>query len=326
MQAITPNKNPIIAIQIDPLDSININTDSTLLICKELQSRGYQLFFYQPHNLLVSKGCVLAQGFFAELLPSIAPYYKITHKLLLDLKYAKLILVRQNPPFDMSYISATYILDMLKNEVLILNNPSSIREHTEKIFPFDFPKLIPPSTISSNLHYILDFINEHQIAVIKPLYGHAGHDIIKLNKQDPEIENKIILHLQKFQIILAQKFIPEVINGDKRIILIDGEVVGIFKRKPKEGDFRANLAAGAIALPTQLSQQDKIICDILGPKLQEYELFFVGIDIIDQYLIEINNTSPTGLISINNLYNIEIEKIIVNKIEKKLSSWYKSKL
>jgi glutathione synthase len=229
------------------------------------------------------------------------------------------ILVRQDPPFNINYITATYLLEKLSDKVLIINNPKHIRDYPEKLSMFDFNKIIPPTLVSSDLQEILQFNKKNKVSIIKPLYGNGGEGIEKIDSN--KVRNKKLVNnlLKKYKLpIIVQKFIKEITLGDRRIILIDGEYVGSVARIPAKNSIKANFHAGGLAKKTNLVFRDKKICNLLKPFLKKKGLFFVGIDTIGNYLTEINVTSPTGIQEINRLNNIKIEELFWNKIEKKL--------
>lgn len=314
----------LIAIQMDHLDSINIKTDSTFLIGLELQRRGYPLFFYEPRHLSIKEGgAVVASGFTAQLHDKGRNHYHIIERInQLELQAARLILVRQDPPFDMNYITSTYLLDLIKDKTLILNNAAGIRHLSEKISPLLFPDIIPPTIISAQIGELMEFVVKYGRIVLKPLYDGGGRNVIQINSNQADVRTIIADYIRKFTYIMAQKFLEEISGGDKRVILIDGEPLGVFRRLAKAGDFRVNTALGGSVEACTLSEHDVLICNKLQPLLQAHGLFLVGIDIIGKYLIEINNTSPTGLVLMKALYQNSIEQKVVNFIERKMFTWY----
>lgn len=309
----------IIAIQMDPLHKISFATDSSWLIANELFKRKFTVFVYTPKNLFYQNGEVYAAGNFIKVKSYFPAEYSKEKSQIIQLKDAAAILIRQDPPFNMEYITTTYLLELIKNETLIINNPTEIRNYPEKISTLNLPTLVPPTIIaSSNIKQVMEFIDNYKQVVIKPIYAFGGMDIKMLTRETPNLKSIITRYLRKYGNFLLQQYLPSIKEGDKRIILIDGEILGAIKRVPVEQDFRANLAAGGTATTTKLTSTDLDICKQLKPELKKRGLFFVGIDIIDKYLIEINVTSPTGLVAINKLYNKNVEVEIVNKIESKL--------
>jgi glutathione synthase len=308
-----------IAIQMDPLESINIKSDSTYILALEAQKRGYRLFHYLPENLIYENGRVAALGNIFRLFPNKKIFFKKfeTQKIFLD-DY-DVVLVRQDPPFNMSYITATYLLEMVSNKTLILNDPKSIRDNPEKLSMFNFKSIIPPTLISKNAEQCFNFQKKYKKTIIKPLYGNGGEGISKLEGINVVLKRKILNLINKYkQPIVMQKYLSEIKEGDRRIILIDGEYVGSVARIPKKGSVTANFHTGGTAKKVGLIRRDKKICNILKPFLKKNKLFFTGIDIIGNYLTEINVTSPTGIQEINRLNGARLEKFFWDRVEKKL--------
>ena len=308
-----------IAIQMDPLESINIKSDSTYILALEAQKRGYQLFHYLPENLIYENGRVSALGNVFKLFPNKKIFFKKfkTQKIFLD-DY-DVVLVRQDPPFNMNYITATYLLEKVSNKTLILNNPKSIRDNPEKLSMFNFKSVIPPTLISKNIEQCFNFQKKYKKTIIKPLYGNGGEGISKLEGISAVLKKKILKLINKYkQPIVIQKYLSQIKEGDRRIILIDGEYVGSVARIPKKGSVTANFHTGGTAKKVGLVRRDKKICNILKPFLKKNKLFFTGIDIIGNYLTEINVTSPTGIQEINRLNEARLEKFFWDRVEKKL--------
>ena len=308
-----------IAIQMDPLESINIKSDSTYILALEAQKRGYRLFHYLPENLIYENGRVAALGNIFRLFPNKKIFFKKfeTQKIFLD-DY-DVVLVRQDPPFNMSYITATYLLEMVSNKTLILNNPKSIRDNPEKLSMFNFKNIIPPTLISKNIEWCFNFQKKYKKTIIKPLYGNGGEGISKLDGTNVVLKKKISKLINKYnQPIVIQKYLNEIKEGDRRIILIDGEYAGSVARIPKKGSVTANFHTGGTAKKVGLIRRDKKICHILKPFLKKNKLFFTGIDVIGNYLTEINVTSPTGIQEINKLNGVRLEKFFWDRVEKKL--------
>jgi len=308
-----------IAIQMDPLESINIKSDSTYILALEAQKRGYRLFHYLPENLIYENGRVSALGNTFKLFPNKRIFFKKskTQKIFLD-DY-DVVLVRQDPPFNMSYITATYLLEMVSNKTLILNDPKSIRDNPEKLSMFNFKSIIPPTLISKNIEQCFNFQKKYKKTIIKPLYGNGGEGISKLDGTGAILKGKILKLINKYkQPIVIQKYLTEIKEGDRRIILIDGEYAGSVARIPKKGSVTANFHTGGTAKKVGLVRRDKKICNILKPFLKKNKLFFTGIDVIGNYLTEINVTSPTGIQEINRLNGVRLEKYFWDRVEKKL--------
>jgi glutathione synthase len=308
-----------IAIQMDPLESVNIKSDSTYILALEAQKRGYRLFHYLPENLIYENGRVSALGNIFKLFPDKKFFFKKskTQKIFLD-DY-DVVLVRQDPPFNMSYITATYLLEMVSNKTLILNDPKSIRDNPEKLSMFNFKNIIPPTLISKNIEQCFNFQKKYKKTIIKPLYGNGGEGISKLEGISVVLKRKILKLINRYkQPIVMQKYLSEIKEGDRRIILIDGEYAGSVARIPKKGSVTANFHTGGTAKKVGLVRRDKKICNILKPFLKKNKLFFTGIDIIGNYLTEINVTSPTGIQEINRLNGARLEKFFWDRVEKKL--------
>ena len=308
-----------IAIQMDSLESVNIKSDSTYILALEAQKRGYRLFHYLPENLIYENGQVSALGNIFKLFPNKKIFFKKskTQKIFLD-DY-DVVLVRQDPPFNMSYITATYLLEMVSNKTLVLNDPKSIRNNPEKLSMFNFKSIIPPTLISKNTEQCFNFQKKYKKTIIKPLYGNGGEGISKLDGTGAILKGKILKLINKYkQPIVIQKYLTEIKEGDRRIILIDGEYAGSVARIPKKGSVTANFHTGGTAKKVGLVRRDKKICNILKPFLKKNKLFFTGIDVIGNYLTEINVTSPTGIQEINRLNGVRLEKYFWDRVEKKL--------
>ena len=304
---------------MNKIEDIDINFDSSFLICLEAQKRNYEIFYYNPEQLLYSEGYIQAYGFYIELIENNQNYFKyLSKKICVNLDNFNYVFIRQDPPFDMNYITSTYLLDYLKSTTTaVVNNPTSIRNFSEKISAFQFKEFMPPTIVSQNLKTIKNFLAKHNDIITKPLYGNGGEGIyryvIKDNKFEEMFQGLTILK----EPLMIQKYIPEISEGDRRIILIDGEYAGSVARMPMKNSIKANFHAGGIAKKTSLIRRDKDICLALTNFLKENHLFFVGIDVIGDYLTEINVTSPTGMKQINELNNTNLEKIFWDKLETK---------
>ena len=304
-----------IAIQMDKIESIDYKFDTSFLIGYEAQQRNYDIFYYNPNDLIIKNNNVQATGFYVKLNLDENDYFKYdSEKIKVDLKNYNFIFLRQDPPFDMNYITSTYILDLLPDTTKVINNPTAVRNATEKLFTFNFKEFMPPTIVTRNINDISKFLNNVEEIITKPLYGNGGVGIHRFNKGNfnPDILKKY-LDLP----IMIQKYIKEIDQGDRRIILIDGEYCGSVSRIPKDGDIKANFHAGGKAKKIDLVFRDEEIIGVVGPELKKRNLFFVGIDIIGNYLTEINVTSPTGIKQINALNNVSIEKIFWDKLEAK---------
>jgi glutathione synthase len=310
-----------IAVQMDPISTIKIKGDSTFALLLEAQNRGHQLYHYTPDRLSLNQGQVIA---FAEPLAVRdveSDHYTLGESQRLDLATIDVVLMRQDPPFDMSYITATHILERLPSTTLVLNDPAQVRNAPEKLFVMDFPDLMPPTLISRDRQEINAFRKDHGDVVMKPLYGNGGAAVFKVSEKDPNFGSLFDLFITTFrEPWVIQKFLPKISEGDKRIILIDGEPVGAINRVPAEHDIRANLVRGGAASPTDLSPREKEICAAIGPALQQRGLYFTGIDVIDGFLTEINVTSPTGLRAIKRLGGPDLAVVFWDGIEKKIGT------
>jgi glutathione synthase len=304
-----------IAIQMDNIETIDFEFDTSFLIGFEAQQRNYKIFYYNPNDLIIQNGDVQANGQYVKLKLDENNYFEyISKRITVDLKNFNFIFLRQDPPFNMNYITSTYILDLLPDSTKVINNPTAVRNATEKLFTFNFKKFMPPTIVTNNINEIENFLDKIGEIITKPLYGNGGVGIHRFNKQNFNPDDlKQYLDLP----IMAQKYIKEINQGDRRLILIDGEYCGSVARIPKDGDIKANFHAGGKAKKTDLVFRDREIIESLGPQLVKNNLFFVGIDIIGDYLTEINVTSPTGIKQINTLNNVNLEKLFWDKLEAK---------
>ncbi|MBO6827231.1 MAG: glutathione synthase [Sneathiella sp.] len=308
-----------VAIQMDPIESIDIKGDSTFVLALEAQARGHKLYHYGPQDLSFLDGKIIATARPLEVRYEHGNHYTLGAAERLDLATTDVVLMRQDPPFDMSYITATHLLERVHPKTLVVNDPVSVRNAPEKIFVTHFDGVLPPTLISSNLEEMKAFRAEHKDIIIKPLYGNGGAGVFHLK---PEDENLTVIHelFNEFyrEPMIIQKYLPEVRKGDKRIILVDGKPVGAINRVPQEGESRSNMHVGGQAVKTELTPREQEICEIIGPSLKEQGLIFVGIDVIGDYMTEINVTSPTGIQEINRFNNVKLEAEIWDCIEAKL--------
>ena len=285
-----------VAVQMDPVLGINIETDTTFLMMWEAQQRGHKLWFYTPDKLSMEDGRVFARAQPLTLTKTQGAHAELGETVLLDMKDdVDVVLMRQDPPFDMAYITATHFLEKVHPHTLVVNNPAEVRNAPEKLFVTDFPGVQPPTLITSDHEAIYDFRARHGDIVLKPLYGGGGSGVARLLADDPNLDALLELHamIGREQVI-AQKFVPAVSKGDKRILLVHGEPVGAVNRVPAAGQVRSNLRVGGRAEAVDLTPRDLELCAIIGPELKKRGLLFVGIDVIGEYLTEINVTSPTG--------------------------------
>tara|TARA_B100000674_G_C37917830_1_gene951817 strand:+ start:869 stop:1807 length:939 start_codon:yes stop_codon:yes gene_type:complete len=310
-----------IAFQMDPIEYVDINADSTFRLAEEAQNRGYDLYVYTPDDLTFNRGKIAAKVRSISLKRKIGDHVIFGTVELVDLCEFSVIWLRQDPPFDMGYITNTHLLDLVTKKTLIVNNPFWVRNLPEKLLVLEFPDLIPETVISRDLEEIKEFKREFKDIIVKPLYGNGGAGIFRLKEDD---KNLTSLHELFSNIssepLIAQAFLPDVKNGDKRIILVDGKPVGAINRVPKVGEIRSNMHVGGKAQPAKLSQRDREICSVIGPTLKSKGQVFVGIDVIGEYLTEINVTSPTGIQELERFDKINIAEMIWNAVEKKLKN------
>ncbi len=310
-----------VAIQMDPIDTIDMATDSTFILAIEAQARGYKLYHYLPQDLALSNGSIFANARPLKVNLKVGDHFALGVQERLDLAKVDVVLMRQDPPFDLSYITATHLLEHIHPKTLVVNDPAQVRNAPEKLFITHFPDLMPPTLITSNRKEILEFRTEYQDIIIKPLFGNGGAGVFHI-KQDDENFNSLleIFDVLYREPIIAQRYEPAVRDGDKRIILIDGEPAGALNRVPAVGESRSNLHVGGTAKKTTLTKRENAICKAIGPTLKKRGLLFVGIDVIGDYLTEINVTSPTCLQEINFFDGTRLESDIWDVIILKLKT------
>ena len=311
-----------VAVQMDPIENINIGGDTTFLLMMAAQRRGHTLWVYRPEHLSYEDGKPFARARKVTLREVKGDHVTLGDYEKLDLADdLDVILMRQDPPFDIAYITATYFLETVHPKTLVVNNPTSVRDAPEKLLATRFPGLQPPTLISSDPVALHDFFERHGDCILKPLHGAAGNGIIKLKAGDRNLDALIELfgNMSREPVIL-QKFIPAVSAGDKRIILIDGEIAGGINRVPEAGAVRSNLRVGGTAEPLVLTNRDREICEILKPVLKEKGLMFVGIDVIGDYLTEINVTSPTGAVQLKTFEGVDAGEILWDRISETLQN------
>lgn len=309
-----------VALQMDPVETIDINGDSTFAMGIEAQNRGHNLFHYQVGDMSYINDKVKAYA-----RPLIFRREKGNHYTFGDTKHMDLrdeidvILMRQDPPFHMGYITATHILEHIHPKTFVVNDPASVRNAPEKIFLTRFPELIPPTMIASNADDVRAFRAEYNDIIVKPLYGNGGAGVFRISEGDQNLASLIEMFQEFYtEPFIVQKYLSDVRKGDKRIILVDGEPVGAINRVPDEGEVRSNMHVGGEARKTQLTEREKEICDIIGPVLKEQDQIFVGIDVIGDYLTEINVTSPTGIQEIQRFDGTDIASLIWDAIERRI--------
>ena len=305
-----------VAVQMDPLEAIKIEGDTTFLMMLTAQARGHSLFVYTPDRLSLEEGRVLARGRSVSVNDVKGDHARFGDWELRDLSEFDVVLLRQDPPFDMAYITSTHFLDVVHPGTLVVNNPAEVRNAPEKLFVTGFPGVQPPTLITSDVEAIYDFRARHGDIVLKPLYGGGGSGVARLLADDPNLDALLDLHrMIGREPVIAQKFIPAVSKGDKRILLVDGEPVGAINRVPNAGQIRSNLAVGGRAEAVELTARDKELCAIIGPELKKRGLMFVGIDVIGDYLTEINVTSPTGARALERFTGVNATAILWDAIE-----------
>ncbi len=285
-----------VAIQMDPMESVNIDADSTFALALEATARGHLLYHYLPSALALREGRVVARAQPLEVRRVKGDHFTLGEARVIELETFDVILMRQDPPFDMAYITATHLLEHVKRTTLVINDPVHVRNAPEKLYVTHFAELMPPTLITSDPTLIREFRGVHKDIVVKPLFGNGGAGVFHIAPDDENLNALIEMFTSRSrEPIIVQRYVPAVRQGDKRIILVDGEPLGAVSRVPPAGEARANLHVGATAIPAKLTQRDRDICAAIGPALKSRGLVFVGIDVIGDYLTEINVTSPTGI-------------------------------
>jgi len=308
-----------IAFQMDPIGAVDINADSSFRLAEEAQARGHTLFFYSPDQLAYQEGRITARGQDMKVQRVPGNPAELGPEREVDLAEFDVIWLRQDPPFDMHYITSTHLLDRLKGQVLVVNDPFWVRNYPEKLLVLDFPELTPPTTVARDLQTLKAFKEKHGDVILKPLYGNGGAGVFLLDANDRNLTSLHELFTSfSREPLIVQKFLPDVSNGDKRVILVDGEAVGAINRVPAKGETRSNMHVGGRPEKIGLSDRDKEICAAIGPLLKEKGQIFVGIDVIGDYLTEINVTSPTGIQELERFDGVNIAEKIWQAIEAKL--------
>ena len=307
-----------IAVQMDPIERINIRGDSTFALLLEAQKRAYPLSYYTPDRLALRDGKVSATVRPLVVRDIAGDHFTLGEPHHAELTSFDVVLLRQDPPFDLAYITSTHLLERVHPQTLVVNDPGHVRNAPEKVFVTEFPDLMPPTLITRDLDAIKAFRAEHGDIVMKPLYGKGGEAVFRLQREDLNFGSLYDLFAATFrEQWVVQKFLPAVRNGDKRIILVDGEFAGAINRVPAADDLRSNMVRGGVPAATDLTDREREICARLGPHLRERGLLFVGIDVIGDFLTEINVTSPTGIRAIKNFGGLDIAALIWDKIEAK---------
>ena len=309
-----------VGFQMDPLDNIDPRLDTSFRLAEEAELRGYSVFHYLPNNLTYSKTRIIANGHFVKLNRKQNPSFTIFKNKTIDIGHDLDILwLRQDPPFNMDYLSSTYLLDFVGNETLIVNNPFWVRNFPEKLLVLNYPQLMPATIITSRIEVIQEFREKYGDIILKPLYGNGGAGVFKINYNDKNFVALFeLFQMNSTEPLIAQEFLPEVINGDKRIILLDGEILGAINRIPQKGEIRSNMHVGGKAVATELSIDEIKICEQIGSTLKEHGQIFVGIDVIGGKLTEINVTSPTGLQELEKFENKNLASKVWDKLISKI--------
>jgi len=312
-----------VAVQMDPLDSINIAGDSSFALMLTAQERGHSLFHYAAEDLNYRDGRVWAKAYPVTVQRVVGDHFSVGEPMNLDLgDEADVVLMRQDPPFDLGYITATHLLERIADKTLVVNDPAQVRNAPEKVFVLDYPQFMPPTLVTRSLDEARKFLAEHGAIVIKPLHGNGGKAIFKVESDGANLSALIeVFNMTWREPHMVQAFLPDVAKGDKRIVLVDGEIAGAINRLPGEGEIRSNLAVGGSAEKTDLTDKEREICAVLGPELKRRGLLFVGIDVIGgKWLTEINVTSPTGIVAINRFNGTDIAGMIWDAIEAKVQA------
>ena len=307
-----------VAIQMDPIESVNIDADSSFVLGLEAERRGHALFHYLARDLFFRDGRVFATVRPMHLRRERGHHASMGAPEVLDLAGLDVILMRQDPPFDMSYITATHLLEHVHPRTLVVNDPVHVRNAPEKLFVTHFEGLMPPTLITSDARQIKAFREQHKDIIVKPLFGNGGAGVFHIAPEDENLNALLEMFTQLYrEPVIVQRYLPEVRQGDKRIVLVDGVAAGAINRVPPPGEARANMHAGAEPRPAKLTQREREICTAIGPTLKEHGLIFVGIDVIGDYLTEINVTSPTGIQEVKRFGGKDIAALIWDAIEKR---------
>jgi glutathione synthase len=311
-----------VAVQMDPLDGINISGDSTFAVMLGAQARGHQLYHYLADALTWQDGRLYAGAHAVTVQAVSGDHFRLGEFTILDLgRDVDVVLMRQDPPFDLGYITATHLLERIKDEALVVNDPAAVRDAPEKLWVLDFAEFMPPTAITRSLGVARKFLVEHRDIVVKPVHGFAGGSVFRVGPDGRNLASLIELFNRSYsEPHVLQKFIPEIVEGDKRILLVDGEVAGAVNRVPGEGEIRSNLAVGGKAAKTELTDREREICAIVGPECRKRGLLFVGIDVIGgRWLTEINVTSPTGIVAIDTFNGSDTPGLIWDAIDRRLA-------
>ena len=307
-----------VAVQMDPIEKIDINGDSTFALMLEAQTRGHGLLYYGPRDLTFRENRVTARVRPLNVRAVKGDHFAVGESFVYDLSAADVILMRQDPPFDMAYITATHILERLHPKTLVVNDPAHVRNAPEKLFVTEFADFIPPTLITSDAREIREFRDQHKDIILKPLYGNGGAGVFRVKSEDENLGALLEMFTAFYrEPVIVQRYLPEVRQGDKRIILVDGEFAGAINRVPAAGEARSNMHVGGRPEKTELSKRERDICAAIGPELKRRGLIFTGIDVIGDYMTEINVTSPTGIHEVRRFGGADIAALVWDAIERR---------
>jgi glutathione synthase len=310
-----------VAIQMNPIERANSETDTTFLMALNAQARGHAMWVYQPEQLALEDGRLTARARSLEVRATVGDHATLGPPQTLDLSQVDVVLMRQDPPFDLAYITATHLLEHVHPKTLVVNDPAEVRNAPEKLFVTHFKGLQPPTLISRDLDAIADFRSRYPDMILKPLYGGGGSGVARLKPDDSNLEAMLELHFElNREPVICQAFLPAVSKGDKRVLLVDGEPVGAINRVPEAGQTRSNLRVGGRAEAVELTPRDREICALIGPELRRRGLTFVGIDVIGDYLTEINVTSPTGAQQLKRFTGVDATALMWDCIERRIEA------
>ena len=310
-----------VAVQMDPIETISIAGDTTFALMLEAAARGHDLFYYRPGDLSLREGRAVARAAPIEVRDIVGNHFSLGPARVVDLAEMDVVLLRQDPPFDLAYITSTHILQRLQPGTLVVNDPVSVRNAPEKLFVMDFPALMPATLITRDRAEIEAFRRQHGEVVIKPLHGHGGTSVFKIAEKDANFGSLYDLFAATFrEQWVVQAYLKNIVKGDKRIIMVDGEPLGAINRVPAENDIRSNMVRGGAAAATEFTDREREICATIGPELRRRDLLLVGIDVIDGYLTEINVTSPTGIRAIKRVGGPDLAVPVWDAIEAKRAS------
>jgi glutathione synthase len=308
-------------VQMDPIERIDIRGDSTFALLLEAQKRQHSIFYYTPDNLFMRDGRVFAQGQALRVSDVQGAHYEAGEKQVLALEELDVVHLRQDPPFDMAYVTTTHMLDHIHPKTLVVNDPASVRNAPEKLLVTEFPQLMPPTLITRSLDQLKEFRAEFGDIIVKPLYGNGGTAVFRLRPEDTNAGSLVELFQTVFrEPFIVQRYLPEVRQGDKRIILVNGKPAGAINRIPAAGETRSNMHVGGKPEATELTPREREICETIGPELARRGLIFVGIDVIGDYLTEINVTSPTGIREVKRFGGPDIAALLWDVVEEKIAS------